>query len=179
MPRGARELDCRRARRRCGQEREVGIPAALPESSHRWALGSEMEDDQDRRRQHALDAYIAATFRWRIAIEKAEGGDTSAIIELLNSGEVFPPESQSLLADLLNRRRLTKKRGGQRRPSYESSREESELSKAASLVRERRGKGERFETALAEVARERNIDTGKLRNFIRGKGSRRSRRRRG
>jgi hypothetical protein len=135
-----------------------------------------MEDDLDRRRQHALDAYIAATFRWRIAIEKAEGGDTSAIIELLNSGGVFPPESQSLLADLLNRRRLTKKRGAQRRPSYEKSPEESKLIKAAHSVRERQRQGENFQTALAEVARNRNVDTGKLRNFIQGKGSRRSRR---
>jgi hypothetical protein len=140
------------------------------------ALGSEMEDDQDRRRQRALNAYIVAQFRWRIAIEKAEGGDTSGIIELLDSGKVIPPESQSLLADLLDRRRLVKKRGRQRRPSYEMSPEESKLRKAAIFVRERQRKGEKFETALVDVARHRNIDTVKLRNFMRGKGSRRSRR---
>lgn len=134
-----------------------------------------MEDDQDRRRQRAPD--IAAWFRWRIAIDKAaEGGDTSGIITLLHSRKPIPPECQRLLADLLERRRLTKKRGGQRRPSYESSPEESKLIKAASFVRERQRQGAKFETALAEVARDRNIDTVKLRNFIQGKGSRRSRR---
>ncbi len=135
-----------------------------------------MEDDQDRRRQRALNSYIRAFLRWRIAIEKAEGGDTSSIIELLHLGEVIPPESQSLLADLLDRRRLTKKRGRPGRPSYEMSHEESKLIKAAFFVRERQSEGEKFETALAEVARRRNIDIVKLGNFMRGKGSRRSRR---
>jgi hypothetical protein len=136
-----------------------------------------MEDDQDRRRQRALNAYIAAWFRWRIAIDKAaEGGDTSGIITLLHSRKPIPPECQRLLADLLERRRLTKKRGGQRRPSYESSPEERKLSKAAFFVRERQREGEKFETALAEVARDRNVETVKLRNFMQGKGSRRSRR---
>jgi hypothetical protein len=136
-----------------------------------------MENDLDPRRLRALAAYIAATFRWRIAIENAEDGDTSGIIALLNSGELFPPESRSLLANLLERRQLTKKRGRQRRPSYESSPEESRLEKAAFWVRERQREGKKFEAALDEVATTRNIDTGKLRNFIQGKGSRRSRRR--
>ena len=136
----------------------------------------EKDDAQDRRRQRALNAYISAFFRWRVAIEKAEGGDTSGVIKLLHSGKAIPPESQSLLADLLDRHRLTKKRGRQRRPSYETSPEESKLIKAAFLVRERQDKGKRFEAALAEVAGHRNIDTGKLRNFMQGKGSRRSRR---
>jgi hypothetical protein len=135
-----------------------------------------MEDDQGRRRQHGLNAYIRAFLRWRKAIEEAEDGDTSRIIELLDCGEIIPPESQSLLADLLDRHRLTKKRGGQRRPSYERSPEETKLIKAAFLVRERQSEGAKFETALAEVARNRNIETVKLRNFIQGKGSRRSRR---
>jgi hypothetical protein len=128
-------------------------------------------------RQRALDAYIAATFRWRIAIEKAESGDVSGIIELLSSGQIVPPECQSLLADLLNRRQLIKKRGRQRRPIYESTPEERKLEKAAYLVRERQCEGVTFEDALDEIARNRNIDANKLGNFMQGKGSRRSRRR--
>ena len=149
----------------------------VDQASHRWPLDSKTENAPDIHRQRALDAYIVATFRWRIAIEKAESGDLGGIIELLNSGEIVPPECQSLLADLLTRRQLTKKRGRQRRPIYESTPEERKLEKAAYLVRERQREGASFEDALDEVARNRNIDANKLGNFIKGKGSRRSRRR--
>jgi hypothetical protein len=71
---------------------------------------------------------------------------------VLKSGDVFPPEAQSLLADLLERRQLTKKSGRRRRPSYESSPEETRLEKAAYFVRERQRQGEKFEAALDEVA---------------------------
>jgi hypothetical protein len=141
----------------------------------RQARFDQAENEPDIHRQRALDAYIAATFRWRIAIEKAESGEVSGIIELLSSGQIVPPECQSLLADLLNRRQLTKKRGRQRRPIYESTPEERKLEKAGYLVRERQREGVSFEDALDEVARNRTIDANKLGNFIRGKGSRRSR----
>jgi len=94
---------------------------------------------------------------------------------LLSSGQIVPPECQSLLADLLNRRQLTKKRGRQRRPIYESTPEERKLGKAAYLIRERQREGVSFEDALDGVARNRTIDANKLGNFIQGKGSRRSR----
>jgi len=149
----------------------------VDQASHRWTLDSKTENAPDIHHQRALDAYIVATFRWRIAIEKAESGDVSGIIELLNSGQIAPPECQSLLADLLNRRQLTKKRGRQRRPIYESTPEERKLEKAAYWVRERQREGMRFEDALDEVARNRTIEANKLGNFIKGKGSRRSRRR--
>ena len=149
----------------------------VDQASHRWPLDSKTENAPDIHRQRDLDAYIVATFRWRIAIEKAERGDVSGIIELLNSGQIVPPECQSLLADLLTRRQLTKKRGRQRRPIYESTPEERKLEKAAYLVRERQREGVSFEDALHDVARNRTIDANKLRNFIQGKGSRRSRRR--
>src|SRR5262245_17551275 len=101
--------------------------------------GEQMERDEDNRYQRLLSDYIRATFRWRMAIEEAEAGDTRSIIKQLNFGSLIPPESQSLLADLLERRQLTKKRGAPRRPSYVFSSEESKLMKAAYLVRERQG----------------------------------------
>jgi hypothetical protein len=147
---------------------------ARVEASHRSTL---VQSEPDTRRQPALEAHIAAIFRWRIAIEKAESGDVSGIIKLLSSGQIVPPECQALLADLLDRRQLTKKRGRQRRPIYESTPEERSLEKAAYLVRGRQREGVRFEDALGKVARNRNIEANKLGNFIQGKGSRRSRRR--
>jgi hypothetical protein len=138
--------------------------------------GGQMERDEDSRRQRALNDYIRAWFRWRKAIEEGEAGDTSGIIKLLRSGESIPQESQSLLADLLERRQLKKKRGAQARPSYELTPEEIKLRRAAYLVQERQHAGATFENAVDEVAHKRNIDPHKLSNFMRGKGSRRSRR---
>src|SRR5262249_32033495 len=52
---------------RHGAPRQQGC---ADQASHRRTL-----NEPDIHRQRALDAYIAATFRWRIAIEKAESGD--------------------------------------------------------------------------------------------------------
>jgi hypothetical protein len=138
--------------------------------------GDLVERDEDNRRQRALNDYIRAWFRWRMAIEKGEDGDTSGIISLLRSGRSIPQESQSLLADLLKRHQLKKKPGAPSRPSYESTPEERKLRKAAHFVKERQCGGATFESAVDDVARERNLDPHKLSNFMRGKGSRRSRR---
>ena len=140
------------------------------------SLGGQMEADADSRRQQALNDYIIATFRSRQAIDKAATGDTSGIIKLFHAGNSIPPEAQSLLADLLERNQLKKKLGPPRRPIYQFTLEERKLMKAAYFVRERQRGGATFDSAVDAVARERKIDPFKLSNFMRGKGSRRSRR---
>jgi hypothetical protein len=139
-------------------------------------LGSQMEGEEDNRRQRELNDRIRALFRWRQAIDKADTGDTSGIIKLLHTHNPIPPECQSLLADLLERHQLKKKRGAPRRPIYESTPEERKLLKAGHCVRERQHGGATFDSAVDAVARERDIHPRKLSNFMQGKGSRRSRR---
>jgi hypothetical protein len=157
------------------QRNEAGV-AMRTASSPSTSLGGQMESYADNRRQRALNNYIIALFRWRQAIDKAATGDTSGIIKLWHAGNPIPPEAQSLLADLFERHQLKKKRGAPRRPMYESSPEERKLFKAGHCVRERQRGGATFDSAVDAVACERDIDPGKLSNFMQGKGSRRSRR---
>src|SRR5262245_33204258 len=170
----------RRVKRACPRPRRPNQGRSTPENDEN-SLHKPSRSDRTRRGQPppagALnDDYIRGWFRWRKAIDEAEAGDTSGIIKLLSFGESIPSESQLLLADLLERHQLKKKRGAQSRPSYEFTPEERKLIRAAYLVRERQRAGAKLESAVDDVAHARNIDPQKLSNFMQGRGSRRSRR---
>jgi hypothetical protein len=127
-----------------------------------------------KKHQPILDAYIGTWFRWRKAIDEAETGDISGIIKLLHAGKWIPPLVQFWLADFLECHQVKKKQGGQRRLNL--SPEECKLVKASYSVREAQRGWATFDSAVDAVAAERNISPLKLANFMRGKGSRRSRR---
>jgi hypothetical protein len=167
LPRGEKDMG-RKRKRTAGISRKrkraagIAIPkrskprrinAEKDKSSSAFSAGpgGQIESDAESRRQRALDEYFLAWLRWRQAIDKAASGDTSAIIKLLHLGRPIPPEAQLLLADLLERHQLKKKRGAQRRPIYESSPEESKLLKAAHFVREAQCGGATFDDALMQL----------------------------
>lgn len=80
---------------------------------------------------HAIQKYL----RWRGAVEKADQGDSSDLTALLRSNSVLGPEARFLIADLLDRRSLGRKRGAQPTPSYLTTPVEGRLHNLHALVR--------------------------------------------
>jgi hypothetical protein len=88
---------------------------------------------------------------WLPAIQAAEDGDLRPLIARLQSTGIG---WGILVADLLSRRRLRKRRGGQRHASYRKSEPIAALISAANLVRRHARYATDRDTAIEDVARE-------------------------
>lgn len=97
--------------------------------------------------------------QWRAAVERLDAGNVDQLVSLLNGDLSLGPEARSLIADVFLRYRLTKKRGGQRRPAYSISEEEGKARLLAKLVKyHRRTSGLRLEDAVQIALRENIAD---------------------
>lgn len=74
--------------------------------------------------------------RWREAVEQADKGDSTALVAMLRSETaVLGLEARQLVADLLERHRLAKKRGRQAVPAYKSTPSEAKVARLLAHVR--------------------------------------------
>ena len=102
---------------------------------------------------------------WRSAIVRADQGDTQPLIKLLRSGNIPGPEARELIADLLSRHKLTRKRGRQATPVYQNTLAEARLANQEALVRYFKQKGQDVKTAMELALREDKRDTLNLWNY--------------
>lgn len=72
---------------------------------------------------------------WRDAVERADQGDSKPLTDLFRSRRVLGPEARLLIADLLERHRLRRKKGRPRTPAYRVTRAEARSNRAAAHYR--------------------------------------------
>lgn len=109
---------------------------------------------------------IAPYLRWREAVEQADQGDLEALIALLQSEEVLGPEARDLVADLLKRHKLKKKRGGQATPAYRMTPAEGRVHDQAAGVRYWKNKGLSNEAAIRAVLRDDKREEFELEHYL-------------
>ncbi|TIQ25045.1 hypothetical protein [Mesorhizobium sp.] len=102
----------------------------------------------------ALQAYVP----WREAVEKGDAGDLAALVALLRSDAELGPDARDLVADLLSRHRLAKRKGGQPNKAYRVTLKEGKLRVAVKLVEYYRAKGMNAEDAVAAALRDNKRD---------------------
>jgi hypothetical protein len=79
---------------------------------------------------------IAEYLLWRGAVEVADNtGDASRLMALFRSSHYPGPEARSLIADLLGRHALKRRRGGQATPAYRMTEAEARLHQAWAAYR--------------------------------------------
>lgn len=110
-----------------------------------WKAGKPLE---------AVQAYVI----WREAVEKGDAGDLAALVALLRSEAEFGPDARGLVADLLARHKLAKRKGGQPNKAYRNTLKEGKLRIAVKLVEYYRGKGQTAESAIASALRDNKRD---------------------
>jgi hypothetical protein len=98
--------------------------------------------------------FYAEYILWRDAVESAEYGDSKPLIDLFRSDRIPGPEARELIADLLERRPLTRKQGGQKTPAYRTTPAEARLQYSAELYERFRSEGKDHDTSLHEALRE-------------------------
>jgi hypothetical protein len=74
----------------------------------------------------AVQAYVV----WRDAVEQADAGDMSSLVALLRSDADLGPDSRDLVADLLARHNLAKRKGAQANKAYRITLKKGEEHKA-------------------------------------------------
>lgn len=111
-----------------------------------WKTGTPLE---------AVQAYVT----WRDAVEKGDAGDLAALVALLRSEAEFGPDARDLVADLLSRHKLAKRKGGQPNKAYHNTLKEGRLRIAVKLVEYYRAKGLTAEAAIAAALRDNKRDT--------------------
>jgi hypothetical protein len=95
---------------------------------------------------------------WVTALDAVEKrGDKGPLLDLLRSEYDLPREARAYLADLLERRQLKKKRGGQSVPAYDRTDTEQRLTLAIEDVRRLRKSRVSVEAALDQVSKSHGI----------------------
>ncbi|RWM66917.1 MAG: hypothetical protein EOR82_28270 [Mesorhizobium sp.] len=100
--------------------------------------------------QAAVQAYVP----WREAVEKGDAGDLAALVALLRSDAELGPDARDLVADLLSRHRLAKRKGGQPNKAYRVTLKEGKLRVAVKLVDYYRARGMSVEDAIRAALRD-------------------------
>jgi hypothetical protein len=123
-------------------------------------------DDNDQR-----------TDSWLDALEAFDNGNKAPLIDLMKSGDAIPPAIVPHLGDLLERYDFKRPAGAPRKPSYEMSEIDVELSSADAAVNDLMATGQwTLEDAVAAIAKRRGISVSKLNEHHAGR--RRSQRKR-
>ncbi|NTI22268.1 hypothetical protein G6M87_10410 [Rhizobium rhizogenes] len=99
------------------------------------------------------DAVIAYA-KWRDAVSKADVANLDDIIVLLKSDLELGPDARDLIADLLARHTLSKKKGGQKTPAYRSTITQGRMRMAKKLVSYYRKQGQSLEDAIQSSLRD-------------------------
>ncbi|XNY07201.1 hypothetical protein ACMFL9_27405 [Sinorhizobium meliloti] len=104
--------------------------------------------------------------RWREAVEHADGGDSTALVDLLRSDSaVLGHECRLLVADLLERHRLARKPGRQATPAYRLTPKEARIANLKALFRYFRRKGQSLEEAVQSALREEKREAAGLEDY--------------
>lgn len=96
-------------------------------------------------------------------MERGDAGDLSAIIALLRSDADFGPDARDLVADLLSRHRLAKRKGGQANKAYKITLNEGKQRMAVKLVAYYRERGLSQEQAMSAALRDEKRDQLEIR----------------
>jgi hypothetical protein len=109
---------------------------------------------------------------WRSAVEQADGNDLQPLTELLRSDHIPGPESRLLIADLLSRHTLRKKRGRQAVPAYRQTLSQAVLNDGAAHYRYHRRKKVPAPEAMEMAAEDAGIGDGDFEKFAMHVGGR-------
>jgi hypothetical protein len=102
-------------------------------------------------------AAIQQHIRWQEAIEQADNGSSTSLVDMLRSSEPIGPEARTYLADLLERRPLFRKPGRQQTPAYRTTLAEARVTilgkHVRALMRDGIEKDEAIRSALRDEMR--------------------------
>jgi uncharacterized protein YoaH (UPF0181 family) len=109
---------------------------------------------------------------WVDAIEAIDlSGDKKPLLELLTSGQSPPEAARLLLADLLTRYQLKRRRGRQQVPVYKFTKQTVALQKAKEHYGKLLKTGVSRNEALKRVAKESRVSKRTTQNYIDGKNA--------
>lgn len=110
---------------------------------------------------------------WLIAVVEADkSGDLSTLATRLRSNSALSKYGRRLIADLLERHKLKRPRGGRRRPLFEGPSDKQANIMAAALAydEEKHLRKERRDDAIQRLSKEYRCSFDELFNYLKGSG---------
>jgi hypothetical protein len=108
---------------------------------------------------------------WIDALLKVDrNNDVAPLVSLLRSSSTpLPQDGRRHIADMLERYRLVRKRGGRQTPSYDRSLTEARLIWARDAIRKERKSGQTLDENIKQQARVHGVSADSLRAFVGGR----------
>lgn len=108
----------------------------------------------------AIEAYL----QWREVVVRADEGDNTSLVRLLRSKRILGAEARLLIADLLDRHKLRRKRGRPTTPAYRVTLAEARMSDVFALYTYFKRKQLSVDDAIQEALREKRRESLRLKN---------------